>query len=101
MTHAEVNSAELNRQLTHNATVIDGLDRLGAAIAEDARRAAPKLTGFGAASIHHEVIEDADGAQVRVSWSEEASYMAFRELGTSHENAAPFLRPAAEKKRAL
>jgi HK97 gp10 family phage protein len=75
------------------------LQRLGDAIAADAREGAPKRTGRGAESIHGEVSLDAQGARVRVSWDREHFYMSFAETGTSHEAARPFLRPAAEKHR--
>lgn len=101
MARSEVNGAALDKQLQYNPKVTDALDKLGAAIAEDARIAAPKRTGKGAASITHEVGYDPGGAFVRVSWDKRHWYMKFRELGTSHENAVPFLRPAAEKPRTI
>lgn len=101
MARSEVNGAALEHQLQHNPDVVSALDRMGAAIADDARVAAPKLTGRGAKSITHEIGVDEHGPYVRVSWGRKYFYMAFRELGTSHENAVPFLRPAAEKPRTL
>lgn len=101
MARSEVNGPALEKQLERNPDVINALDKLGAAIAEDARVAAPKRTGRGAASITHELGYDEHGPRVRVSWGRKYFYMQFRELGTSHENAAPFLRPAAEKPRKI
>lgn len=101
MARSEVNRAALERQLQYNPEVTSALNRLGAAIADDARVAAPKRTGKGAKSITHEVGYDENGAYVRVSWDRRHWYMRFAELGTSHENARPFLRPAAEKSRTI
>jgi HK97 gp10 family phage protein len=102
---SEVDSAALQRALKSNPDVTAGLDKMGAAIAEDATAGAIALglveTGAGAKSITHEVGYDIDGAYVRVSWDKRHFYMGFHELGTSHENAKPFLRPAAEKPRKL
>lgn len=77
------------------------LETLGEQIAEDAADAAPKESGEGAASIRHEVGEDADGAYVRISWDRDHFYMFFHEVGTSRMPARPFLRPAATKRRNL
>lgn len=105
MARAEVNSAALDRQLKYNPDVTDALLKMGDAIAGDAKANAEALglveTGGGVKSIQAEVGYDADGAFARVSWDRRHFYMGFHELGTSHENAKPFLRPAAEKPRAL
>jgi HK97 gp10 family phage protein len=95
----QVNGPALERELRYNRNVTVALENIGKAIANDARAAAPKQTGKGARSIHHEVGVDSDGAYVRVSWSKEAFYMQFAELGTSKQNATPFLRPAATRPR--
>lgn len=76
-------------------------DIVGPAIAEDAAAMAPKRTGAGAASIHSELVEDASGPVVRVSWDKAHFYMGFAELGTSRQSATPFLRPAAERHRSI
>lgn len=99
MARSEINAAALNKSLQYNPDVVDALDKIGREIADDARIAAPKLTGAGAASISHEVVTDENGSAVRVSWDKKHWYMKFAELGTSHENPRPFLRPAAEKPR--
>ena len=64
-------------------------------IAQAAAIAAPKDTGAGAASIHAEPDPDEPGAY-RVSWDQEHFYMAYQELGTEHQPARPFLRPATQ-----
>lgn len=101
----EVNAAALNRALKYNPDVTEALKKMGDAIADDAKANAEALgliqTGGGIKSIHAEVGFDTDGAFTRVSWDRRHFYMQFHELGTSHENAKPFLRPAAEKERAL
>lgn len=77
------------------------LGRVGAAVADDARAAAPRDTGAMADSIDYEVDEDDDGAYVNVSFDADHFYGAFSELGTSAQSPRPFLRPAVEKKRSL
>ena len=101
MARSEVNGPALEKQLQYNPDVTEALNKIGKAIAVDAAIAAPKLTGAGAKSIHHEIGGDERGTYVRVSWDRKHWYMQFREFGTSHENAAPFLRPAAEKPRTI
>jgi HK97 gp10 family phage protein len=81
--------------------VTQALDKMGKAIAQDAKALAPRETGAGARSIHHEVGFDADGTFVRVSWNRKHFYMWFHEAGTSKSNATPFLRPAAAVPRNL
>lgn len=49
----------------------------GEAVAEIARRLAPKRTGAGAASIRAAVSEDANGAFAEVSWDQAHAYMRF------------------------
>ena len=72
--------------------VREGADR----VAENARRRAPKRTGAGAASIHaEEVAGRFGGYEFRVSFDPEHYYMLFQEVGTEHQQAQPFLRPAA------
>jgi HK97 gp10 family phage protein len=97
---ADVNTAALEKALRTNPKV-DALYTIGGAIARDAAVDAPKLTGAGAASIDHEVVEDETGAHVKVSWDKAHDYMRFAEFGDSRENARPFLRPAAERPRSL
>lgn len=68
---------------------------LGWEIAGLAARLAPKETGGGAKSIRAEVIRAEDGdEEVRVSWDRDHFYMYFAEVGTQHQSARPFLRPA-------
>jgi HK97 gp10 family phage protein len=99
----DVNAAALERELLVNPDVIRGLAVLGEAIAEDAKVNAEALglrdSGAGIRSIRSEIGADEEGPYVHVSWDQRHFYMAFHELGTSHENAKPFLRPAADKPR--
>jgi HK97 gp10 family phage protein len=99
MARSEVDDSAIRRALRYNTDVTAALNKVGKRIAEDAAAAAPKQTGAGARSIHHEIGYDTDGAYVRVSWTKERFYMAFAELGTSKQNATPFLRPAATRPR--
>lgn len=74
----------------------------GDAIASTARSNARSVglveTGEGAASIHAEPITDEDGRPaVGVGWDEKHFYMLFGEIGTEHQPATPFLRPALEQ----
>jgi HK97 gp10 family phage protein len=96
---SEVDESAIRRALRYNPDVTQALDKVGKGIAEDAAAAAPKQSGAGARSIHHEIGFDSDGAYVRVSWDRRHFYMAFAELGTSRQAATPFLRPAATRPR--
>jgi HK97 gp10 family phage protein len=97
----QVNGLALERELNRNPAVIQGLEKMGKAIARDAAILAPKRTGFGAKSIDYELDFDVDGAHVRVSWDKRHFYMSFHEFGTSDQHATPFLRPAAAVSRTL
>jgi HK97 gp10 family phage protein len=68
----------------------------GNAVAATAADLAPKRTGAGAASIHAEVEQDAESFYADVSWDKDHFYMFFAEVGTEHESARPFLRPALD-----
>lgn len=72
------------------------LNDAGAAVAVEAARYAPKLTGEGAKSIHHWLVVGRGGRlEARVSWDHHLRYyMSFHELGTVNLPARPFLRPA-------
>ncbi len=72
------------------------LDRVGEQVADRAAQAAPKASGAGAASIHHVVGVDGDGAYAHVSWDRDHFYLGFHEFGTSRMSARPFLRPALD-----
>lgn len=79
--------------------VTEALFRVGEAVADAARDAAPKATGAGAASIHAEPARLRNGVyNVRVGWDEDHFYMGFHELGTSRMSARPFLRPALDRR---
>lgn len=54
---------------------------------------APKRTGFGASTIHAEAQLEATGWEIDTSWSEDAFYMKFHQLGTKYMEADPFLVP--------
>jgi HK97 gp10 family phage protein len=101
MARAEVNTAALDQELQRNLAVIQGLQKMGQGIEDDAQVAAPKRTGAGARSIAHELGHDERGSYVRVAWDRRHFYLQFHEFGTSKMNAHPFLRPAAEKPRTL
>ena len=77
------------------------LGKIGEQVASDAAERAPKRSGAGAASIGYETGVDADGAYVRVSWDRDHFYMLFHEVGTSVQDARPFLRPALQTRRSL
>ncbi len=95
MTTVRINQSAL-RALEDGPELKAALDSVGAQVADRARQAAPKDSGDGAASIAHEVGQDSEGAFVHVSWDRVHFYMAFPELGTSHQSARPFLRPALD-----
>lgn len=80
------------------------IERAAIGIADDARTLAPRGEGrHGADSITYEMYDDDRGQPVaRVSWGRRFGFhMMFREFGTSHTPATPFLRPAANKRRSL
>lgn len=75
----------------------DLLEEMGDLVAEIAHDLAPTLTGEGADSIHGELDQDSESAFVDISWDQDHFYMGFKELGTEHESATPFLRPALDQ----
>ncbi len=85
--------------LEDDEEVLDMLMEIGDEVAETAATLAPKASGAGAASIHAEPAEDADGTAVDVSWDRDHFYMGFHELGTEKMAARPFLRPALDQTR--
>ena len=72
---------------------------VGEQVAEVAAEFAPKASGAGAASIHAEVGRDGAGVFADVSWDRDHFYMYFAEVGTEHQSATPFLRPALDQAR--
>jgi HK97 gp10 family phage protein len=86
------------RNLERHPDVTAALNSLGRQIAQTAAASAPRRTGRGAASIHHELGQDERGPRIRVSWSKDAYYLMFHELGTSEMRARPFLRPALNRR---
>jgi len=54
-------------------------------------------TGEGVESIQAVPGRDDDGAYSDVGWDRDHFYMGFAELGTEHQPATPFLRPALEQ----
>lgn len=68
------------------------------AIADDARRYAPVLTGALRSSIRTGV-DDSTGYVI--AGNEDVDYAAYQEFGTSKMSAQPYLRPAAYKRRSL
>lgn len=90
------NSSQAVRALLRGAEMRDALRTSGNRVAEEAMRRAPRgQTGAGAASIRADVVTVAGIPEARVSWDRDHFYMSFIEFGTRHQDAAPFLRPAA------
>lgn len=85
------------RQLERNPGVARAVLRAAEVVVEDAQERAPRgpPPDPGAESIHHEQVEEVPPTY-RVSWDPEHFYMKFNELGTEHQRARPFLRPAAD-----
>lgn len=75
------------------------LQDAGDVVADIAARLAPKRSGAGAESIHAEVLAQPEGIAALVSWDPDHFYMLFSEIGTEHQVARPFLRPALESAR--
>lgn len=73
------------------------LDEAGKLIQEDASQRAPRKTGFLAGHIEREM--DPKMLAIRVGPSKDAWYGKFPELGTKHQAAQPFLRPAMDARR--
>lgn len=94
-----VYNAAVEKELKASVAAAALLQRVGDEIAADAAQAAPRQTGRLADSIHAEVVTEDGEKQVRVSWSSDAFYGRFVELGTSQLGPRPFLRPAAETRR--
>jgi HK97 gp10 family phage protein len=86
----EMGWRELARSGDHREELEEAADQR---VVRPARARAPKRTGFGAATIRSEAVLDADGWEVRVSWSTAAAYMRFQQFGTRHMDANPFLVP--------
>lgn len=82
--------------LLHDSDTEALMQDAGDAVAQNAAAGAPKRTGAGAASIHAEVESDAQSAYADISWDPQHFYMFFAEVGTGHESARPFLRPALD-----
>ena len=85
---------EIARMATKNPQIHGRLEHDAHTMAVIARQLAPKLTGAGARSIHE---EEQDDGTWRVCYDIEHGYMKFQELGTEHNRAQPFLRPAAKR----
>lgn len=69
------------------------LDIADSRVARPARARAPKRTGFGASTIHAEASLAGSEWEIDTSWSPDAFYLKFHELGTQHMRADPFLVP--------
>jgi len=92
----DVDEREL-RKLAAGRDMRNYLQQVGDVVADRARSAAPKATGAGAESIRAEVRDDTDGPGADVSWDQDHFYLTFHELGTQHQPARPFLRPALDR----
>lgn len=90
--------------------VEDLMQEVGEEVAEHARALALTDDGDGAASIHAETHRGApssafsskytpedEGLITYVSWDQDHFYMLFAEIGTEHQVATPFLRPALDQ----
>jgi HK97 gp10 family phage protein len=97
------------KELESSREARDFMDDAGNKVAERARVLAPKSEaphpykrpnyprppGFGASTITHVVSRDPyAGLHVDISWGPEAFYLKWHELGSGHQSARPFLRPA-------
>ena len=91
----QLHQSAIDRLLT-SPEVAAAVAQVAGLIADDARQAAPKDSGAGAASIH---AEPQDDGSARVGWDDEHFYMGFHELGTETQPPRPFLRPAALQQR--
>lgn len=69
------------------------LDVAEAKVVRPARVRAPKLTGFGASTIHAEARLAGTAWEIDTSWSQDAFYLKFHELGDRYMHADPFLVP--------
>ena len=85
----------LQETLKRHPQVEHDCEQAALAVVDDAQDRAPKDTGFGASTIHHEPVGD-EPSTFRVGWSPDAFYLRFHELGSEHQPARPFLRPAAD-----
>lgn len=87
----------LTRYLEHHPQVVKDCERAADAVVEDAQQHAPRgpRPDPGAEGIHHEQVPGKPST-FRASWEAEEFYMAFNELGTEHQPARPFMRPAAD-----
>lgn len=85
------------RELERMPAIDAATKRAADAVVEDAQARAPRGAppDPGAESIHHEKVEEYPPTY-RASWDPEHFYMGFNELGTEHQPARPFLRPAAD-----
>ncbi len=86
-------------KLKSGAAMRTALLDAGQQVAVAAANLAPKDTGAGARSIHAELVTVGGLPEVHVSWDRAHFYLSFFELGTVHQRAQPFLRPAASKFR--
>jgi HK97 gp10 family phage protein len=83
--------------LISDSDAVELMQEVGNVVAENAAEDAPKLSGAGAASIFAQTGVDDQSAYADISWDQDHYYMGFRELGTEHEGARPFLRPALDR----
>lgn len=85
---------------THLVTPLEVMmDSLGSAIAADAARLAPVLSGATRDSIeHHATVVDGLPAQEIAAHTDYAGYV---EMGTSKTPAQPFIKPALYTARSL
>lgn len=89
MSYFVLNEAGIEN-IAHGKDAEELLNELGDKVVVAAKQLAPKLTGYGASTIHHRL----SGDQVDILWGPSAYYLYWNELGSGHQPARPFLRPA-------
>lgn len=80
-------------EITHGPEAHHVISERGDRVVDAAKGMAPVLTGVGRASLHQEVGDDGD-VYTNILWGPEAYYLYWNELGSGHQPARPFLRPA-------
>jgi HK97 gp10 family phage protein len=95
VTRVTVDQSAIDRLGVDRAVLAAVDEEVATPLAKRMAEAAPKDTGAGAASIAS--VEDPDEPGFRVGWSPEHFYLGFHELGTAHQPARPFARPAADE----
>ena len=86
--------------LMQKAIIVQALTEGAEPIRAEASRRAPVRTGKLRESIIVQVVDQtAEGAIAKIGPSQKAFYGRFVEVGTIHQKANPFLRPALDEKQ--